>query len=151
MVHDLMLFNQFSNKVFVSHELYFDDEINNQLKEIKNEAHKKLNKCKYIISTCKERLQLLINNSSYKSSFFNKKSFCIPVSYSNKVIPYNFVKKLNRNLIYTGTISKACRTFELIKLFSETQELSSYNLYFNSYHKFEIKKSTKNVFFKIIR
>ena len=147
MTHDLMLFNQFSNKVFVSHELYFDDEINDQLLEIKNQAHKKIYGCKYIISTCRERLQVLVNSSSYKNSFINKRFFCIPVSYSSKMCPNNIVKKLSGNLIYTGTISKACRTFELIKLFAESHELSSYNLYFNSYHKFEIKKSPKNVFF----
>lgn len=147
MSNDLFFCNRFIKKIFVSHELYFDDEINPELLEIKKKAHKMISNFKLVISTDVKRLDLLIRNSSFMKSFFSKVFFCIPVSYRKEKIPNLIDKRFTNNIIYTGTISETCRTFELINLFSSKDELSSFNLYFNSYHKFEFRKTPENVFF----
>jgi len=149
LLHELSLFCPGATKYFISHELYFDDEIDSNIKYLKDTAHKAVTKAHLILSTDDERLNSLLNNSKYKKKLKLIDSLCIPVGYYSF---HNIIKRRNdyqKNILYTGTLSSTCRVDELVNLFSINENLSKYKIHFHSYHFYEKYQNSifKNISF----
>lgn len=149
LLHELSLFCPGATKYFISHELYFDDEIDSNIKYLKDTAHKAITKAHLILSTDEERLNSLLNNSIHKNKLKLIDSLCIPVGYYSF---HNIIKRRNdyqKNILYTGTLSSTCGVDELVNLFSINEDLSKYKIHFHSYHFYEKYQNSifKNISF----
>ena len=149
LLHELSVFSPRATKYLISHELYFDDEIDYNIKYLKDTAHKAETKAHLILSTDKERLNSLINNSKHKEELKLIDSLCIPVGYYSFQKIAKQRKNYQKNILYTGTLSSTCRVDELVNFFSKNEELAKYKIHFHSYHFYEKYQNSmfKNISF----
>lgn len=140
LLHELSIFIRKSTKNFISHELYFDDEIDPSIQFIKDRSHKVAINSDLILSTDVERYKILLDNSKYQKELQNLDKICIPVGYHSFPIP-KAIQECSNNILYTGTISATCGVDEIVELFSKNKRLFSYNIHFHSYHMYNKYKS----------
>lgn len=142
LLDELSTFVRKSGKNYISHEIYFDDEIDSNIKFIKDKAHKAAIKADLILSTDEERHKILLDNSKYQNELQKLDKICIPVGYFSFSIP-KVSRSFNKCILYSGTISATCGVDEIVELFSKNKRLFEYNLHFHSYHLYNKYKSFK--------
>jgi hypothetical protein len=140
LLHEHSTFIRKSTKNFISHELYFDDEIDSNIKFLKDTAHKEVNNADLILSTDEERHKILLDNSKQQKELQKLDKICIPVGYFSFSIP-EVNRNCNKSILYSGTISETCGVDEIVELFSKNKSLFKYNLHFHSYHLYNKYKS----------
>ena len=140
-LHEISTFICNSSKNYISHELYFDDEIDSSTQLIKDTAHKAAINSDLILSTDEERYKILLDNSKYQNELQNLDKICIPVGYHSFPTP-KLIHENSNNILYTGTISATCGVDEIVELFSKNKRLLRYNINFHSYHLYNKYKSS---------
>jgi len=140
LLDELSTFVRKSSKNFISHELYFDDEIDSNIKFIKDKAHKVAIKADLILSTDEERYKILLDSSKYQQELQRLDKICIPVGYFSFSIP-KVNRSCNKCILYSGTISSTCGVDEIVELFSKKKRLLKYKIHFHSYHLYNKYKS----------
>ena len=133
MMNELTYFIKNKKIIYVSHEILFFNETYELNQKIKELFLKYINKIDLLIIPDSIREELLLDSFSNKINFFNQKKIYIPVGYRDTIASQTVRKK--NYILYSGSVTEACKLNTLIELFKNKDESLDYKLHIHSYSK----------------
>ena len=142
MMNELALFIKKKKIIYVSHEILFFDETHKKNQKIKELSSKYINQVDLLIIPDPIREELLVDSFSNQISFLKQKKIYIPVGYRNTVEKQ--IERKKNYILYSGSVTDACKLQSLIELFKNKDESFNYKLHIHSYAKLSNSNSCTN-------